>query len=183
MMAPCEAQARDTSSSATAYPTVSPPLPPQASATAMPISPSSPMRRTVSRGNRASRSMTSAMGRTSFSAKSRATVWIIFCSSVSSTCILFPDQKLFLQELFEFLLQQGRPLEEVAHDAVVGDLEDRRLRVLVDGADHLGRPHPRQVLDGARDAEAQVELRRDGAPRLADLEAVRPPPGVHRRAR
>jgi len=91
--------------------------------------------------------------------------------------------RLFLQQFLELLFQQGRHLEEVAHDAVVGDLEDGRLGVLVHRADHLGGPHPRQVLDGARDAEAQVELRRDGPSRLADLEAVRPPSGVHRRAR
>src|ERR1700682_5359556 len=149
----------------------------------MPMRPSSPTRRTVSRGKRASRSMAEAMGRTSFSAKSRATAWIIFCSSVSSTSTMRLDCELFFEQLLEFLLQQGRDLEEVAHDAVVGDLEDRRLRVFVDGADHLGRPHARKVLDGARDAEAQVQLRRDGPPRLADLEAVRPPPGVHGGAR
>src|SRR5712691_8063675 len=176
----------------------------------MPIRPSSPMRRTVSRGKRASRSMASAIGRTSLSAKSLATAWIIFCSSVSSMCIPFLDlelnrpqstrhsprrlprlrlvvasqlEKLFLKKLFEFLLQEGRDFEEVAYDAVVGDLEDRRFRILVDGADHFRRPHAREMLDGAGDAEAQVELRRDGASGLADLEPVRPPAGVHGRAR
>src|SRR5215475_12522883 len=192
MMAACEAQARATSSNASTYPTASPPAPPKASGMATPIKPSSPMRRTVSRGKRASRSIASAMGRTSFSAKSRATCWIIRCSSVSSICMaLCPDSMdrsvlspaLFLQKLLELLLQERRHLEQIAHDAVVGDLEDGRLGILVDGADHLRRPHPRQVLDGPRDAEAQVELGRDGAPRLADLETMRPPPRVHRGAR
>src|SRR5262245_14922872 len=225
MMAPCDAQARATSSRARTYPTVSPPLPPRASGIAMPMRPSSPMRRTVSRGKRASRSISAAIGRTSFSAKSRATCWIMRCSSVSSMFIYLLSAgprhgprtppfsalarpvrarlavtprrfswhagrlpppgpgRLFLQELLELLLEQRGHLEEVAHDAVVRDLEDRRLGILVDGADHLGCPHSRQLLDGPRDAEAQVELRRDRAARLADLEAMRPPPGIHRRAR
>src|SRR6476646_5154821 len=63
-----------------------------------------------------------------------------------------------VQEVLELLGQEGGDLEEVADDAVVGDLEDRGLRVLVDGADHLRGAHAGQVLDRARDAEAQVEL-------------------------
>src|SRR5713226_7615071 len=175
----------------------------------MPMSPSSPMRRTVSRGKRASRSMAPAMGRSSFSAKSRATSWIILCSSVSSTFMRrshassFSPRlarrlacgsstrlsskdhlwKLFLQELLELLLERRGNLEEIAHDAEIRNLEDRRLGVLVDGADHLGGAHTRQVLDGARDAEAQIQLRRDGPPRLPDLEAVGPPARVDGRAR
>src|SRR5690242_11990004 len=88
-----------------------------------------------------------------------------------------------VQEVLELLGQEGGDLEEVADDAVVGDLEDRGLRVLVDGADHLRGAHAGQVLDRARDAEAEVELRRDGAAGLADLEAVRAPARVDRRAR
>src|SRR6266496_1286898 len=110
----------------------------------MPMRPSSPMRRTVSRGKRASRSISSAMARDFAEKEVRAKAWIIFCSSVSSICMAFP--RLFLQQFLELLFQQGRHLEEVAHDAVVGNLEDRRLRILVDGADHLGRPHARKGL-------------------------------------
>src|SRR2546427_578873 len=161
--------------------------------------------------------MRAAMGRTSFSAKSRATAWIIFCSSLRSMFILFvlpegagtrasprpppaassPDpfppgyvsrghrhaprgrvprarpSPSPLQELLELGAQERHHLEEVPHDPVVGDLENRGLGVLVDGADHLGGPHPGQVLDGPRDPEAQVELGRDGPSGLSDLVAMR----------
>src|SRR5580658_408261 len=49
-------------------------------------------------------------------------------------------------------------LEQVADDAVVGDLEDRRLFILVDGDDHFRILHPGKVLDGARDADRDIEL-------------------------
>src|SRR4051794_35016819 len=39
-------------------------------------------------------------------------------------------------------------LEQVTHDAEVGDLEDRGLRVLVHGDDRLAGLHPGSVLDG-----------------------------------
>jgi integrase len=45
---------------------------------------------------------------------------------------------------------EGRDgLEEVSHQAVVGELEDRRFRVLVDGDDDLRALHTGNVLDGA----------------------------------
>src|SRR6266508_3618625 len=178
--------------------------------------------------------MTAAMGRTSCSANSRATAWIILCSSLSSMFILLflrkgagtraaprpppaasscaphpprgvsPDLRdghpgsatpaprrvltrassprpgqprsraplSLLQELLELGGQERHHLEEVSNDPVVGDLEDRRLGILVHGADHFRGPHPRQVLDGARDAEPHVELGRDGASGLSDLEAL-----------
>src|SRR5215468_3094089 len=191
MMAACEAQARATSSRASTYPTASPPAPPKASGMATPIRPSSPMRRTVSAGKRASRSMASAMGRTLFSANSRAIACTILCSSVSSMSTPVPSppppatvgRRLLFQELLELRGEQRDDLEQVAHDPIVRDLEDGRLGVLVHGHDHLGGPHAGQVLDGPGDAEAEVELGRDGATGLADLEAVRSPPSVHRRPR
>src|SRR5262249_53414028 len=169
MITACEAQTLAISSTATAQATASPPLPPCASGMAMPMRPSSPMRRTVSLGKRASRSMAAAIGPTSLSANSRATAWIIRCSSLSSTSIsqgaLDGALLLFLQELLELRREQRGDLEQVSHDPVVGDLEDRRLRVLVDRADHLRGPHPGQVLDGPGDPEPHVELRRDRAAR------------------
>src|SRR5216117_1237843 len=169
MMAACEPHAFAISSRATTQATLSAPLPPQRSGIAMPMSPSSPMRFTVSWGKRASRSISAAMGLIAVSANSRASAWIICCSADSSSFI--PS---FLEELLELLRQLRHDLEQVADDAVVGDLEDRRLRVLVDGDDHLRRAHAGQVLDRARDAEAHVELGRDGPAGLADLESVRP---------
>src|SRR5215203_5947580 len=73
-------------------------------------------------------------------------------------------------------------LVEVAHDAEVGELEDRGVRVLVDRHDVLRGLHADLVLDRAGDAGRQVQLRRDGLARLADLGGVRVPAGVHHRA-
>src|SRR5204863_2331848 len=55
-------------------------------------------------------------------------------------------------------------LEEIAHDSIIGDFEDRRVGILVDRDDGLRALHPDQVLDRARDAERQIQLRRDGLP-------------------
>src|SRR5688500_1049707 len=42
----------------------------------------------------------------------------------------------------DFCCQFGNDLEQVAHQPVVGDLEDRRFGILVDGDDHLAVLHP-----------------------------------------
>src|SRR2546422_4204880 len=91
------------------------------------MSPSSPMRFTVSWGKRPSRSISAATGRIAVSANSRAIAWIICCSSVASSFM-----RSFLEELLELLRQLRHDLEQVGDDPVVGDLEDRRLGVLVD---------------------------------------------------
>src|SRR6266511_3896731 len=74
---------------------------------------------------------------------------------------------LSLGDLFR---QPGYHLEEVTDHAEVGDGEDGRLAVLVDGNDRLGGLHPGAVLDRPGDPDRHVELRRD---RLADLEMAK----------
>src|SRR3954447_8114759 len=76
----------------------------------------------------------------------------------------------------------GDDLVPVAHDAQVGELEDRRVLILADRDDVLRRLHADLVLDRARDAQRQVELRCDRLTGLADLRRVRVPAGVHHRA-
>src|SRR5215207_4596846 len=70
---------------------------------------------------------------------------------------------------------------EVADHTEVDELEDRRLLVLVDRDDRLGRLHAGAVLDRTGDAVGDVELRRHGLAGLADLERVRVPARVDRR--
>ena len=65
----------------------------------------------------------------------------------------------------------------------VGDLEDRRVGVLVDGDDEVRALHADQVLDRAGDADRDVELGRDDLARAADLILVRQPARVDDRAR
>ena len=74
-------------------------------------------------------------------------------------------------------------LVDVADDAEVGVLEDRRVRILVDGDDRARALHPHLVLDRAGDPARDVELRRDGLARLADLARVRVPACVDDRPR
>src|SRR3954452_24850815 len=79
---------RVNSSTARAYASVSLPPPPYSSGNGMPMSPSSPSRRTISYGKRFSLSSSSATGATSPSAKSRTVRWMSRCSSVRSRSIV-----------------------------------------------------------------------------------------------
>src|SRR3954447_9950369 len=77
----------------------------------------------------------------------------------------------------------GDDLVQISDHTEVGELEDRRVLVLVDRDDVLRGLHADLVLDRARDAGGEVELRPDGLAGLADLRRVRVPPGVDARAR
>src|SRR5579871_1782742 len=76
-------------------------------------------------------------------------------------------------DLAEFVLELGERLIEVSNEPVVGNLENRRFLVLVDGDDDLGVLHPGEVLDRAGNSDCDIELRRDDLARLADLPVVR----------
>src|SRR6266545_2059405 len=86
-------------------------------------------------------------------------------------------------ELLDLGGEPGHDLEQIADHPVVRHLEDRCVLVLVDRHDHLRRPHPREVLDRARDPDRDVERGAHRLPRLADLVGVGPPAGVHHGAR
>src|SRR5919109_602878 len=79
----------------------------------------------------------------------------------------------FVVSLLEFFDDGRNHLEEVAHDAVVGDLEDRRFLVLVDRDDDAAVLHAGEVLDRARDAYRDVEIGRDDLAGLPHLPVVR----------
>src|SRR4029078_6277037 len=76
------------------------------------------------------------------------------------------------------LLELFRDLEEIGYGAVVGDVEDRRLGIGVDGDEGAARLHAREVLHGARDAEGEIDLRLHRLAGLAHLSRVRHPPLV-----
>ena len=80
-------------------------------------------------------------------------------------------------------VELGHDLEQIADQAVIGDLEDRRLLVLVDGDDDLRILHAGEMLDRARDADRDVELGRDDLAGLADLVVVGHEAGIDRGAR
>src|SRR5262249_33091790 len=179
--------------------TASAPLPPQRSGIVIPIIPSSPSRFTVSCGKRSSRSSSSATGLISLSANSRAIVWIICCSSVNvSRIVIRPYGRLATggaqpARVARLLLPFQQPLElggqrppdpeKVGPQPAVCGLENQRPPGPVDGPDHTRRAHAGEVLDGAGNAKAEIELGRDRPSRLADLETVRTPPCIHGGAR
>src|SRR4051812_44484154 len=68
--------------------------------------------------------------------------------------------------------QLGDDLVQIADHAEVRELEDRRVRVLVDREDVLRVLHPDLVLDRPGDTGRQIQLRRHGLAGLADLGRV-----------
>src|SRR5690349_12344211 len=69
-------------------------------------------------------------------------------------------------EFLDLFRELWHDFEEVSHDPVVRHLEDRRVLVLVDRDDDLGRAHAGEMLNRAGDAHRDVERR---AYRLAGL--------------
>src|SRR5579871_524941 len=73
------------------------------------------------------------------------------------------------------LCQRRNHLEQIPHHAVIGDLEDRRVLILID-RDHRLRPlHPNQVLNRPRNPDRQIKLRRHRLPRAPHLPLHRQP--------
>src|SRR5438552_1127359 len=94
-----------------------------------------------------------------------------------------PIRSVAALERVELADQFRDDLEQVADDPVVGDFEQRRLRVDVDDEDLLRLLHPGEVLDGAADADRDVELGPHRHPGLSDLEGLRDPSAVDGLAR
>src|SRR5437868_11418907 len=69
-------------------------------------------------------------------------------------------------------------LEEIADEAVIGNLKDRRLLVLVDRDDDLRILHAGEMLNGAGDTDRDVEIGSDDLAGLTDLIVVRHEAGI-----
>ena len=69
-------------------------------------------------------------------------------------------------------------VEGIAHDAVVRRLEEGGLGVLVDDHDDLGSVDAGEVLDGAGDADGDVQVGPDGDAGLSDVFVVGAPTDV-----
>src|SRR5215212_5800064 len=78
----------------------------------------------------------------------------------------------------QFLLEFRQNGEKVADEAVIRNLENRRFLVLVDGDDDLRILHAGEMLDRARDADGDVEVRRHHLAGLPDLPVVRRVAGI-----
>src|SRR6185437_10375495 len=83
---------------------------------------------------------------------------------------------------FDRLGQLGDDFVQIAHHAEIRELEDRRVRVLVDRQDVLRVLHPDLVLDRAGDARREVQLRRNRLAGLTDLGRVGVPARIDHRA-
>src|SRR5882672_1427322 len=86
-------------------------------------------------------------------------------------------------DLAELRRQFRQRLVEIGDQPEVGDLEDRRLFVLVDRHDDLRVLHAGQMLDRTRNADRDVELGRHHLAGLAHLPVVRRVAGVDGGAR
>ena len=64
----------------------------------------------------------------------------------------------------------------IPDDAEIRNLEDRRTRVLVDRDDDFRVLHTSQMLDCARDAARDIQIRADRLTGLADLAVFLDPP-------
>ena len=78
-------------------------------------------------------------------------------------------------DLFNLFFQFRHDFKEVAYDAVVSEFEDRCIRVFVDGNDEAGVLDAEFVLDGAGNAQGDVNLRGDFLACNADLPFIGSP--------
>src|SRR5215213_8018545 len=83
-----------------------------------------------------------------------------------------PWAAALLAAFAQFLGEFGQRLVEIGDESIVGNLENRRLLVLVDRHDHLGILHASKMLDRARNADRDVKLRRHNLAGLPDLPVV-----------
>src|SRR5580700_1100334 len=88
-----------------------------------------------------------------------------------------------LAKLADRLGQLGNRLIQIRDQAVIGDLEDRRVFILVDRNDDLGILHAGEMLDRPGNTDRNIEFRRHHLAGLADLPVVGRVAGIDRGAR
>src|SRR5215813_15378320 len=98
----------------------------------------------------------------------------------ASSCSRATATSFCLMQLFG---QGGHDFEDVADDAVVGDFEDGRVLVFVDGDDGARAFHSDDVLNGAADSKREVKLWRDGLAGSTNLAFHREPAFIANRTR
>src|SRR2546430_14823879 len=91
---------------------------------------------------------------------SRATALEKSCSALAVATLL---------GFFQSFGQGGHDFEDVADDAVIGDFEDGRVGIFVDGDDGARALHADNMLNGAADAKREIEFWRDGLAGAANL--------------
>src|SRR6266478_2314015 len=81
------------------------------------------------------------------------------------------------------LLELGQGLKQIGNQAVIGDAENGRAFVLVDGNDDFGILHACKMLDRTGNSDCDVELGRHHLSGLADLAVVGNEAGIDGGAR
>ena len=89
-------------------------------------------------------------------------------SGKSSAGRLEPSNPLSLHS-FGFFFEDRDHILEIVHNSVIGDSEDRSARVFVDSYDRFGTLHGCHMLEGAADADGDVNLRLHGLSRDPNL--------------
>src|SRR6185312_15850477 len=80
--------------------------------------------------------------------------------------------------LFNFFRQRWDNIKQVSHHAVISNFKNRRFSILIDSDDRARALHSHNVLNGAADADSEIELGRNGLAGAADLPVHGKPAGV-----
>src|SRR3954467_2064349 len=97
-------------------------------------------------------------------------MWAISAAGLTST---------FMSGALQFRRQLRQRGEQICHQAVIGDLEDRRFLVLVDRHDDLAVLHAGEVLDSPRNSDSDIQFGRDDFSGLSALELIGHEAGIH----
>src|SRR6478672_453292 len=116
------------------------------------------------------------MGVMSFSC-GEGSVRIPFAPTISSMVIPHAPASS-IPCLFQLGVELWQDGEQIADEAVIGNLEDRGLGILVDGDDDFRIFHAGEMLYGAGNADGDVKLWRHHLAGLADLMIVRHVAGI-----
>src|SRR5699024_5308924 len=89
--------------------------------------------------------------------------------------------RLFSNLSFDCLCQLRNNLKSVAYDTVISHIEDRSVRIFVDGDDDIGLFHTGYVLDRSGDTDCEVYLRTNSFTCLTNLQILRLPAVIYNR--
>src|SRR5947209_1402275 len=99
------------------------------------------------------------------------------CAVETGQCITSTAHQMYLMcfALLHFLGEPRKNGQSISNDTEVGNREDGRVLILVDGYDIFRTLHACQVLNGSTDAAGDIECWFDCFARLTNLVAVRQP--------
>ena len=84
--------------------------------------------------------------------------------------------------LAKLFFKRRHGIEKIGHQPVIGNLENRRFIILVDGDNHLTVFHAGKMLNGPGNANRNIKVRRDDLAGLANLIIIGNETGIYRSA-